>query len=488
MLGCVVAWVISVQDPEITLGPTTGPISTSVRIKPGTYIRADKDGKGALQIGADGVTVDFQGATLESPDARRGRLETFNGVGIFVQGHKNVILRNAHIHGYQYNVKVLRSSAIRLENCELSRSRSQKIMDGEGVHEIWLDLRGLDSWREYGAAAWIEKSAKCAVNGMTAGQSQNGLILVNANDCQICGCDFSYNSGWGIALCNSSRNLICWNNADFVNRPWAGYWGGDSSGMVLTSGSNDNIVAFNSFTHSGDGLFLAAKNGGFDDHGKLHEEGTCNRNQIAFNDGSWSTANAFESTFSVGNVFFHNYCDDSNYGFWLGYSKANLIQGNQIKRSHVDGIAHEQGSHNAYINNDIEDTAGSGIHLWGGAEERFGQSPSTANVVAGNHVINAKLGLELANSTENIAFRNAFKNAPTPDSFRQLETGFPDMPYRLPMMEEIRSMRPAGFKMYRDSELPKGWQWLAPTSYGTRDYRKLTPPWTTMPRLKTLPN
>ncbi len=480
MVVFLVALLTSSQGDAISLSPSTGPITSSVRIEPGTYTLADMTGSGALKIGADGITIDFQGATLQSPDTKMGRLETFNGVGLLIQNHKNVTIKNAHIHGFQYNVKVLRSSGIRLENCELSKSRAQRIRTGDAVNEIWLDLRSLDSWRGYGAAAWIEKSSKFTVSGVTANQSQNGLMLVNSHECTVVGCDFSFNSGWGIALLGSSQNTVCWNYSDFVNRPWSGGWGGDSAGMVLTSGSNENVVAFNSLTHGGDGFFLATKDGGFDDHGKLHEDGTCNHNQIAFNDGSWSTANAFESTFSIGNVFFHNYCDDSNYGFWLGFSKANLLQGNQIKRSHVDGIAHEQGSHNAFVNNDIEDTAESAIHLWSGTEERFSQSPSRFNKLVGNHIVNAKQGLDLKNSTDLLAVGNAFRNAPTPEGYAQTKVDDLQLPgsYRFGPLDEIRAMRPPGFAMYRDSALPKGWPWLAATAYGMRDYRTMPMPWT----------
>src|SRR5271165_763682 len=165
MVGFLVALLISGQVDEIVLGPSTGPIVSSVKVKPGVYTLADMTGSGAIKVGADNITVDFQGATLQSPDTKMGRLETFNGVGLSIQDHKNVTIKNAHIHGFQYNIKVLRSSGIRLENCELSLSRSQRIRTGDSVNEIWLDLRGLDSWRGYGAAAWIEKSSKCTVTG-----------------------------------------------------------------------------------------------------------------------------------------------------------------------------------------------------------------------------------------------------------------------------------------------------------------------------------
>lgn len=476
MLCGVALLLISQAAPEISLWPSTGPILTSVRIKPGTYVLPDTGGAGALQIGADGVTIDFQGATLESPEAKSGRLETFNGIGLAIQDHKNITVRNAHIHGFQYNVKVLRSSGVTLENCELGQSRSQKILDGDSPNQIWLDVRGLDSWRGYGAGAWIEKSSGCMVRGVQANQCQNGLILVNADNNKVVGCDFSYNSGWGIALCGASRNVICWNHADFVNRPWGSGWGGDSSGVVLTTGSNQNTWAYNSFTHGGDGFFLATQNGGFDDQGKLHADGTCDRNIVMFNDGSWAQANAFESTFSTKNAFYHNWCNDCNYGFWLGYSNRNLIQGNIIKRSQIDGIAHEQGAQNLYLNNDIEATRDVSIHLWGGTDPRFVQSPSTLNAIIGNKIFKARASIEQTNSTNNFLTGNVIRDAPP---VTQSAPPGPAVDALAPLRAtaEIRALRPPGFRMYRDTDLPKGWQWFAASEYGMRDYRQMTVPW-----------
>jgi parallel beta-helix repeat protein len=448
-----------------------------VDVKPGIYTLADMKGSGAIQIEADGVTIDFHGATLQSPSEKSGRQETYNGIGVAINGHKKVTIRNAHINGFQYNVKATNCSGLILENCELGQSRSQKIVDNGISNNIWLDLRGFDSWHSYGAGAWLEGCSLSTVKGVRANQSQNGLILVKSNSNRIVGCDFSYNSGWGIALCRSSDNLICWNHADFVNRPWAGGWGGDSSGVVLTTQSNRNIWAFNSFTHGGDGFFLATLNGGFDDQGKLHADGPCDGNWVLRNDGSWSTANAFESTFSTKNIFYRNIADDSNYGFWLGYSNRNIVDGNEINRSHVDGIAHEQGAKCVYVGNDIEDTGESAIHLWGGKEPKFKQSPSTENFFARNKIVRAKRGFELNNSTQYTAQDNVLESAPVPPGFHQTKgAGTDDMD--VPRKAEIMSLKPKGFRMYRGIDLPKGWQWLAASPYGMRDYRKMVVPWT----------
>jgi len=476
MLVLVCAQALASTTTEITLTPATTSISSSVKIKRGIYTLGDDLGIGAIRVDSDGVTIDFQGATLQSQNAKTGRLETYNGIGLAINGHKNVTILNAHIHGFQYNIKAKQCTGLKLIDCELGQSRSQKIRSGDTTNAIWLDLRGLESWRGYGAGAWLENCTYSVVHGVRANQCQNGLILVKSSHNRVDGCDFSYNSGWGIALCRSSDNLICWNHADFVNRPWAGGWGGDSSGVALATQCNRNEWAFNSFTHSGDGFFLAALNGGFDDTDRLHEEGPCDGNWVVRNDGSWSTANAFESTFSIKNIFYKNIADDSNYGFWLGYSSKNIVDGNEICRSHIDGIAHEQGSQNNYVSNEIIDTGASAIHLWGGNDFKFRAAPSTDNLIARNKIDRAQVGIDLNNSTKVIAQDNELINAPVAPDFKQTKGQGVDT-LRVPRIDEIMSLKPRGFRMYRGLDLPNGWQWLSATTYGMRDYRKMLAPW-----------
>lgn len=461
----------------IALTAQTAHIRASVRVNPGVYTLGDKDGKGAVQIEADGVTVDFQGATLQSPATPGGKQETYEGVGISVNGHKNVTIRNAIVHGFQYNVKALNCSALKIEDCALGWSRSQKVMDGGAVNYIWLVIRDLNAWKSYGAGAWLEGCTSSTVKGMRANQCQNGLMLVNSNRNRVIGCDFSYTSGWGLAMWNASDNLICWNQADFVNRPWGGGWGGDSSGFTLASDCNRNVIAYNSFTHGGDGYFLATENVGYDAQGKYFTKGACNENVVAFNDGSWSPHNAFESTFAIDNVYYHNWANESDYGFWLGYSTKNIVRDNQIVGSHGDGIATEHGADNWYVNNVIDRSGGAAIHLWAGTGERSAQTPSTRNHIVGNKINKARAAFDLANSPGNFASGNVVRAAPIPEGLGLVPGPKPPAVYRVPRMAEIMALKPKGFALYRDTDGPKGFDWLAATSYGMRDYRGMIVPW-----------
>lgn len=480
-IGLVVATMLctgsALASRQITLSPSTCRIRTSVRVKPGVYTLTDKDGKGAFQILSDGVTVDFQGATLQSPATAGGRQETYEGIGISVNGHRNVTIRNAVVHGFQYNIKALKCSGLKVENCALGWSRSQLIMDGDSVNYIWLVIRDLNAWRTYGAGAWLEGCTGSTVIRMRANQCQNGLVLVNSNRNRIVDCDFSYESGWGLALWNSSDNLICWNHADFVNRPWGGGWGGDSSGFTLTTNSNRNVLAYNSFTHGGDGYFLATENSGYDRDGRYFATGTCDDNVVAYSDGSWSPHNAFESTLSNGNVYYHNWADESDYGFWLGYSTKNIIRDNHIQGSHSDAIATEHGADNWYVHNDIRNTGAAAIHLWGGTGYRSEQTPSTRNHIVGNRIAKARVAFDLTNTTATTGHTNAIQGAPLPPDIGLRAGPKPPANYRMPRSAEISALKPRGFSFYRNTEAPKGWDWLAPTAYGMRDYRGMVVPW-----------
>ena len=461
----------------VTLTPATSIISRSVKIKPGVYTLESKDGVPALRIDADGVVVDFQGATLRSPAARTGLQETYEGVGLGISGRKNVTVRNAKIHGYRFNIQALKCSGLTLENCEIGQSRSQKIMDGDSVNYIWLGLRDLNAWRSYGCSAWLEDCTLSTVRGVRANQCQNGLMLVNSNKNQVVGCDFSYESGWGVSLWNSSDNLICWNLADFVNRPWSGLWGGDSSGFILTTSSHRNIFAYNSLTHGGDGFFLATQSAGMDREGVFRTSGTCDNNVVAYNDGSWSPHNAFESTFSTGNIFYRNWANESDYGFWLGFSGKNIVSENQINGSHSDGIAHGQGSDNWFVNNVIGRTRGAAIRLWSGNDSQSAQVPSARSHIIGNKITKAGSAYALSNSTDYTAARNIVKEAPIPSDFKPGPAGGAPPAPRVPRLAEILKLKPKNFRFYKDTDRPKGWDWLSATKYGMRDYRGMLVPW-----------
>src|SRR6185436_13191170 len=113
-------------------------ITQSVRIKPGVYTVKDADSNGVLHVEKDGVEIDFEGATLQTADPRTLDLTKVEGMGIFLNGHKNVTIRNAKVHGYFFNIKALHAAGLKLANCDVSYSRAHRISSGEAPIEIWL--------------------------------------------------------------------------------------------------------------------------------------------------------------------------------------------------------------------------------------------------------------------------------------------------------------------------------------------------------------
>ncbi len=132
--------------------------------------------------------------------------------------------------------------------------------------------------------------------------------------------------------------------------------GQDSAGILMYEQSSNNVVAYNSVTHSGDGLFLWAGQTTMDT-GK----GGSNDNLFYGNDFSHAPTNGIEATFSR-NFFINNRVEENWHGVWGGYSFESLIIGNQFIRNQ-EAIAIEHGQNNViadntFYNDDI------GIRLW----------------------------------------------------------------------------------------------------------------------------
>ena len=179
---------------------------------------------------------------------------------------------------------------------------------------------------------------------MSARHAQNGIGLIGARDSYVADNDVSDNSGWGVHLWASSQNVVVRNKAHHNVRCESPAYrrGCDSAGILLREQSDSNLVADNDVTWSGDGFFLS---------GQPEYVRPSQGNMVLRNDGSSAYHNAFESTFSHGNVFLENRADSADYGFWLGYSTGTTVQGNIVLGSRSVGIAIEHGAANRLLSN-----------------------------------------------------------------------------------------------------------------------------------------
>jgi parallel beta-helix repeat protein len=456
-------------------------ITQSVKIRPGTYILDDPDGNGALRIEADDIVVDFQGAVITSrQNVEAAARENLDGIGLSIEGLRGVTIKNAVIRGYRCNIWMETCRGITLENCDTSISRAERVFKDGMPIDVWLEIRDMGHWREYGAGIWIEKSTQCTVRRCRSLYSNIGIVLAFSNKCVITESDFSFNSAWGIALWQSCENIVSWCLADFVNRPWRSGYGADSAAMAVSYESHRNYIVGVSMTHGGDGFFLTnLTDVGYNlEARRFLPYGSSDDNIIAYCDGSWSPANAFEGTFSFRNVYFRNIADYSGHGFWLGFSNDSLLLENEISHNHGMGIAIEHGSGTRIEKNTIEHNNDAAIALWASPGEERECHPSRNIEIRDNTIRHCKTAFNLTNSTdiyingniiEDTPITDEIKNTKTPDSPSALEK-FVTSPQYL-KLQEIFTAKPAGFRLYRELGMPLGMKWLEMTDYHPRDFR-----------------
>lgn len=315
----------------------------------------------AITIEGDGITVDFQAATLNS-SADPKRPDQFSGLAILIKGN-NITLKNAIVRGFKIALLANGAENLRLENCDFSynyRPRLRSIREREDFSD-WLSYHHneKDEWMRYGAAFYLKNCKAPIVKGCRATGNQNALLLSGCTDGVVYNNFFHFNSGLGIGLYRSSRNKLMHNMLDWNVRGYShGFYarGQDSAGILLYEQSNENLIAFNSATHSGDGLFLWAGQTTMDSG-----EGGCNDNFIYGNDFSRAPTNGVEVTFSR-NKIQGNMIRECTYGIWGGYSYQSVIMGNLIAECQT-AIAIEHGQQDTISRNlFMQDTTG--INLW----------------------------------------------------------------------------------------------------------------------------
>jgi len=332
------------QLPTVT--PRSGLIITrSVRIRPGTWRLPVPADSALITVSGDDITLDFTGATLEglAPDADP---DGAAGIAVRIEGGRNVRIVGPRIRGYRIAILARGTRNLDITGGDLSynwKPRLFSLVEHESLAD-WLSFHRNDrgEWLRFGAAIYLEDVSGARIQRTTARQGMNGLLMTRCDRVTVRENDFSYNSGIGIGLYRSSDNTIVYNVVEFNV---CGYSHGryrrgqDSAGILLYEQSSRNVVARNSVTHGGDGLFLWAGQSTMDSG-----TGGANDNIVFDNDFSWAPTNGIEATFSR-NTFLMNHVQGSEYGLWGGYSFGSLVAGNSFVRNRF-GIAIEHGQEN----------------------------------------------------------------------------------------------------------------------------------------------
>jgi parallel beta-helix repeat protein len=352
-----------VQLPTITLRPGLV-ITSSARIVPRTYrLFAPASLDSALvTVRGNDITVDFTGVTLEGlpPGADPDRAA---GVAVRVDGGSNVRILGAKIRGYRIAVLARAVRGLTLIDNDVSynwKPRLYSLIEHESLTD-WLSFHNNEKgeWLRYAGALFLVDVKGGLIRGNRAVQGMNALQLTRSDSLRIEDNDFSFNSGLGIGLYRSSDNTIVRNRLDYNVRGYSHRFyrrGQDSAGLLLYEQSSRNVVAWNSATHGGDGLFLWAGQSTMDTG-----QGGANDNLFYGNDFSFAPANGMEATFSR-NAFVSNRAEGNDYGLWGGYSFESKVVGNCFVRNRF-GVAIEHGQDNLIVGNRFHGDS-LAIHLW----------------------------------------------------------------------------------------------------------------------------
>lgn len=328
------------SDKLIT--PTDGMVITQdTRLAPGVYHLPQ-----GLILAADGITLDGTGAQIVS--------NAHTGTGIRAEGHSGLTITGVALAGYRHGIRLDRCQDVTIADVTI-----RDTAEVPGIDTFLYLWQPLDE--AYGGAILLHKVAGGTVRGCDLQHQQNGVQLYACSGLTVENNNASFNSGWGVYLSASNDNLVQDNLLDFCNRIYTRPDGtqrveADAAGIVLVHGSSRNKLLRNGCRCGGDGIFIA----GYCHPGDVNP---CNDNLIEDNDCSFSPNNAIESTFSQGNVFRRNICSGSNYGFWMGFSWDNLIEGNVIENNHFVGIAAEH-AHGFTIRGNTIRRNDEGVRVW----------------------------------------------------------------------------------------------------------------------------
>src|SRR6267143_444936 len=392
-------------------------ITQSARIAPRVYRLAAPDSADStvITIRGDDITVDFAGATMEGQPSDSNP-DLASGVAVRVDGGRNVRILNSRIRGYKFGILARHTKNLSLIDNDLSynwKPKLHSVIEHESLID-WLSFHHneKDEWLRYGAGVYLSDVEASEISGNTVTQGMNGLLLVRTNELRIWNNNCSFNSGLGIGLYRSSGNSIMHNRVDYDVRGYSERFyrrGQDAADLLMYEQSNKNVVAFNSMTHGGDGVFLWAGQSTMDTG-----EGGANDNLFYMNDFSFAPANGIEATFSR-NVFIRNYVEGSEYGMWGGYSFGSRIVGNRFLDNRT-GIAIEHGQSNVIVANIFVDDS-TGIRVWGDSIQpsdwgypKHRDTHSTGYRIDGNLFGRARVGVRAANTSALSGTNNRFLN------------------------------------------------------------------------------
>ncbi len=338
-------------EPDNLITPSDGLVlRQSATLRPGMYFVP-----GGITVAENGVELNGNGAVLIGTGE--------SGFGVRIEGRDGVAVRNLRLAQFRHAILSRDCRRLRLENNHVRQTAETR------ANTVFLDI-WLPAERAYGGAILLERVSDSDICGNDVQHQMCGLLAYACRGLRVRGNNASYSSGFGVYLHETSDSLFEENWADYccryeprdaggvrVGAGGVGHMGADAAGFVIVHNSCNNVFRRNFARLGGDGFFLAGRTPDGRDVG-------CNDNLFEENDGSLSPNIAFEGTFSARNIYRNNWADRCNYGFWLGFSRDCVLEGNRMLHNRQAGVAVENGAHFTLRNNSFQQNHTAGVLVW----------------------------------------------------------------------------------------------------------------------------
>jgi parallel beta-helix repeat protein len=368
-------------------------VQGEVRICPGRYRIPDPSERGVIIAASSGTRIDLSGVVLESGDSVPAR---FTGAGVTSKDVDGVSILNGTVRGYRFGIRLEGGRGHRVTGTDVSGSRGQPLRSTVQALDSGdrLDPSRQDVFLGYGGGILLQGTTGAAVTGITARGAQNGIGLVEARESYLADNDVSGNTGWGIHLWRSSRNVVIRNQVHHTLRCPASADCG-AAAILLREGSDSNTIADNDLTASSVGLLLT---------GQAPLTRASVGNLVHRNDASRAMGSGFVAAFGWSVTFLDNRADSVVHGFRLDHVNNSTLRGNTVIAARGAAIVAEHGRDNTIESNVL---VGARVGIVVAAAPR-GRTSSSGYRIDDNIIGSAEQGIVLQATTGSRVRGNLF--------------------------------------------------------------------------------
>ena len=328
---------VASSDGSACIRPTRAgtQVQGEVRICPGRYRIADPSERGVIVAAASGTRIDLTGVVLESGDSVPSR---FVGVGVGSKDVDGVSVLGGTVRGFRFGLRLEGGRGHRVIGTDLTGSRSEALRSTAAQPDTAdrLDALRLEAFLQSGSGLVLVRTVGASVTGVKARSGQNGIGLVEARESYLADNELTGNSGWGISLWGSSRNVVTRNRVHHTVRCASPAVDCAAAAILLREGSDSNTISENDLTVSSTGLRIT---------GQQPLTRPSIGNLIYRNDAS-AAGTGFVASRTWSTTFLENRADSAAYGFRLDHLNGSVVRGNTVIGARTAGIVLEHGSDN----------------------------------------------------------------------------------------------------------------------------------------------